>query len=191
MPTPRSVVLPLVSCLALAVTASPADAAAMTPASKPTMTGPSMSGSTMSGPTMGGSTMQMTSRQPEHDADALAALMTHNPTAAARDLRSALASHYEPAASKTYARRALTLLGEKKGTQASVPTTDGAAVEHLTWALSALNADQPATASGHLMEAAELPPAAAAAKAALTALAALDNAKAIRTVRGALKSLGA
>jgi hypothetical protein len=133
--------------------------------------------------------MQMGSRQPENDAAAAAALQAHSITAAKHDLRAAIASRYEPRAAKRYARDALMLVGQRKDVQAEKPAMRGAAVEHLSWALAALKAHDPTTATGHLMEAAALPPSSRAAKAAIAAIKANHIARAVTLVTSALRAL--
>jgi hypothetical protein len=135
--------------------------------------------------------MQMSSMQPENDAAALAALRAHDTKAATRDLRAALGSRNESVAAKRYARQALLLVGQHKTLPAEMPGMQGAAVEHLTYALAALNARDPKTATGHLMEASMLAPAFRAAAAALAAIKAHNIARAASVVRGALHGLGA
>lgn len=140
-------------------------------------------------PMAGGQGMKMSSRQPEHDATALAGLQAH-PAAATRELRAALASRYEPPAAKRDARKALALIAQHKA-QAVLATTQGAAVEHFSYALQALNAHSPQTAAGHLMEASNLPAFSRAATQSLAAIKAHDTARAVSIVSQTLHRLGA
>ncbi len=137
--------------------------------------------------------MQMSSSQPEHDATALAALaaLQAHPATATRELRAALASRFEPQAAKRDAREALMLIGQHKGAPAALPATQGAAVEHLSYALAALTAHDPKTAAGHLMEASSLPAFSRPANDALSVINAHDIPRAVGIISDSLHRLGA
>jgi hypothetical protein len=135
--------------------------------------------------------MPMGSMQNENDAGALAALQAHNTTAATHDLRMALSSTSEAVAAKRYARQALAMVAQRTGPQAEISAMDGAAVEHLTNALTALHARDPKMAAAHLMEASALPVASRTAASALAAIKARDIARAVSVVSKALRGLGA
>lgn len=127
---------------------------------------------------------------PEHVAAGLAALKAHHADTARRELRAALSASGEPAGARAHARAALAALAADKLPQAQTHAADGAAVEHLTYALGALRAHHPAEAAGHLQEAAELRHVRSAARRALADIAAHHTAAAIRAVRAGLKRAG-
>lgn len=185
MSTPRLVTVPFLIAAVISVSACGSSTNTTAAASSDTPT----HGMPITVPDAGG--MKMSSKQPENDAAAVAALQAHNTTAATHDLRTALGSRHEPAAAQRYARRALGMLAGGKAAAAEVPAIRGAAVEHLTYALAALKAREAVTAAGHLMEAAMLPPAARSAAAALAAIRAHNLARAVTVVSQALRGLGA
>ncbi len=184
MSTPRIAAGPFLILAALAVCACGSSATTSAAASSAT----TAHGTPIT--SAGTGAMKMRDRQPENDAGAVAALEAHDTTAATAYLRAALATMYEPAAAKSYARQALGMLGRGRSAAAQVPAKRGAAVEHLSWALAALKAHDPKTASGHLMEAAMLPPASRAATAALAAIKAHHLSRAVSLVSAALRGLG-
>lgn len=129
-------------------------------------------------------------RSPEHVAAGLAALEAHDVGTARKQLRAALSASGEPAGARAHARDALAALAVGKLGQAQAHAANGAAVEHLTYALGALRTHHPAEAAGHLHEATDLPQARSAALRALADIAAHHTAAAIRAVRAGLKLLG-
>jgi hypothetical protein len=132
------------------------------------------------------SAMEMDSGSPEHVADALAALQAHKNASAKMHLKEAIATKAEPKAARDHAKEALSALNKGNRAMAIDHATNGAAVEHLTYALSALQAKKIATAKKHLMEARGLGPYATAAKRALAQIKAGKYTTAIATVRNTL-----
>ena len=119
--------------------------------------------------------MSMSLGSPEHVAAAYAALKAGHLSAAKADLHEAIATPAEPATARGHAQEALAALAQRKLATARMHAQNGAAVEHFTYALTALNqgterAD--ALAHGHLVEASGLPRYAKYADSALLALAA-------------------
>jgi hypothetical protein len=132
------------------------------------------------------SAMDMGMGSPEHVASALAQLKAHHNAKAKHFLKLAISTKAEPKAARDHAKEALTALNGGKRTMAIDHATNGAAVEHLTYALSALQAKKIAEGRMHLMEAKDLAPYAADAGRALAALKAGHRAQAISIVREAL-----
>jgi len=182
MVAPRFVALPFVMLVVVSVSACGSNSATTGTAAHSTAV------QTM--PMAGGHAMQMSSSQPEHEATALAALQAH-PATATRELRAALASRFEPQAAKRDAREALMLIGQHKGAPAALSATQGAAVEHLSYALAALTAHDPKTAAGHLMEASSLPAFSRPANDALAVINAHDIPRAVGIISDSLHRLGA
>jgi hypothetical protein len=81
----------------------------------------------------------MSSGPPEYVAEALAALQHGKAASAKKDLQMALASRREPKDARGHAREALDALDKGDTKTAKKHATNGAAVEHLTYALRALN----------------------------------------------------
>ena len=135
--------------------------------------------------------MEMDMGSPEHVADALAALQAHKNAAAKKHLREAIATKEEPKCARDHAKEALDAINAGKRAMAIDHATNGAACEHLTFALSALQAKKTATARHHLTEASDLKPYAADAKRALAALKAGKRAQAIAITRNALAKAAA
>ena len=130
--------------------------------------------------------MDMGSGSPEHVADAVAALRAHHNAEARTHLKTAIKTMGEPKAARDHAKEALAQLNAGHAGKALEHAVNGAAVEHLTYALSALQAGKNKVARGHLTETEGLLPYAAAAKRALAALNAGKHAKAISITRSAL-----
>src|SRR3954453_20241212 len=107
--------------------------------------------------------MEMDSGSPEHVADALAALRAHKNAAAKMHLKEAIATKAEPKAARDHAKEALAALKRANRAEAIEHATNGPAVEHLTYALAALQEKKIAVAKEHLAEARELEPYASAA----------------------------
>lgn len=115
--------------------------------------------------------MPMNTRSPEHVADAFAALKAGRLSAAKDDLTKAIATSAEPKMARMHAQEALATLAQHKIATARMHAENGAAVEHFTYALRALDqATQRAIARARLREALSLP---MYKKFALVALAAL------------------
>ena len=130
--------------------------------------------------------MSMSASEPEHVADALAALNKGQTHVAAGHLRDAISTMAEPAAARHHASEALAALRRGQRTSARHHAQEGAAVEHLTYALRALNAKQNSTAEGHLNEAKSIPEVASDARAALKALGKGNRTAAIAATRRGL-----
>ena len=123
---------------------------------------------------------------PEHVAAALTALEAGKHATARTQLKAAIATAAEPPKAREHARAALRALTVGKFKQARRHAANGAAVEHLTYALGALRAGHTATAMGHLEEAAMLPRVAAKARLALTDIAAHKVTAAIKAIQAGL-----
>lgn len=134
----------------------------------------------------GATAMEMGSGSPEHVADALAALQQHHTAKAKMHLKEAIATRGEPKCARDHAQEALDALKAGKRGVAIDHATNGAACEHLTYALAALQEQHAAEAREHLLETRELAAYARDAKRALAALKAGKRATAIRIVRNAL-----
>src|SRR3954452_3114249 len=132
--------------------------------------------------------MDMDSGSPEHVADAVAALRAHHNAQAREHLKTAIATMAEPKAAREHAKEALAELKLGHRDMALEHAVNGAAVEHLTYALAALQGGKTRTAREHLTEAGGLQPYAAAAKRAIAALNAGKRAKAIRITRDTLNA---
>lgn len=121
----------------------------------------------------GAEAMSMTTSSPEHVADAYAALEAGHVKAAKADLKKAIATSAEPKVARGHAQEALDAVNHHKLATARMHAQNGAAVEHFTYALSALNQGTQsagAIARGHLQEAAALPMYKKYANAALAAI---------------------
>lgn len=126
---------------------------------------------------------------PENVAAAYAALKAGHLSAARADLNKAIATPAEPAMARGHAQEALAALTQHKLATARMHAQNGAAVEHFTYALSALNQGTKsahAIARGHLEEASGLPMYRRYADAALAALAARKFASAKAKTRQGL-----
>ncbi len=132
--------------------------------------------------------MHMGAAMPEHASAALAALGRHATAVALRELRAAASSTAEPAATRGHAREASAAISKGDLAMARLHAANGAAVEHLTYALRALIAGSVTEARGHLGEAAALPKVASQARAALGALRRGNRIQAQRDIRNALKT---
>ncbi len=118
--------------------------------------------------------MPMSVSSPEHVADAFAALKAGHLKAATADLNKAIVTSAEPQMARMHAKEALASLKQHKIAAARMHSENGAAVEHFTYALRALNqgmASATAMARPHLKEALALPMYKKYAQAALVALA--------------------
>jgi hypothetical protein len=135
--------------------------------------------------------MDMEMGSPEHVEEALAALKAHKNAAAKKHLKEAIATKAEPKCARDHATEALEALNAGKRAMAIDHATNGAACEHLTFALGALQAKKDAEARHHLGEARELSAYANYAKRALAALKAGKRADAIRITRTALAKAAA
>jgi hypothetical protein len=129
----------------------------------------------------------MGASQPEHVAAAYAAINKFRLSAAAKDLRAAIKDSSEPAKARAHAREAYDALGANHVHVAAGHAEHGAAVEHLTYALAALNAGEDATAKDHLGEAKQLDIVSSQAKRALADIGAHKDAAAVRAVKAGLK----
>jgi hypothetical protein len=135
--------------------------------------------------------MEMEMGSPEHVEEALAALKAHKNAAAKKHLKEAIATKAEPKCARDHAKEALEALNAGKRSMAIDHATNGAACEHLTLALSALQAGKTAEGRHHLMEAAELKPYKRLAEKALIELKAGHRATAIALTRKALAQAAA
>ncbi len=124
---------------------------------------------------------------PEHVAEALAALGRGETDTARKELQRAVASNTEPKSARGHAREALNALTVGDPAMARVHAENGAAVEHLTYALRALGARKPIAARGHLREALGIARVHAEAKAAIAALKNGDRAQARHHILAGLK----
>jgi cobalamin biosynthesis protein CobD/CbiB len=110
------------------------------------------------------------SNQPEHVADALAAIKKGKTRTARNALQQAIADRYEPKAARTDAADALQALNDKHSKSARRHAEFGAGVEHFTYALRSLDKGKTATSRGHLAEAVQISRFQKYAQAALDAL---------------------
>lgn len=134
--------------------------------------------------------MDMAMGSPEHVAAALTALKAGHDLKARHALHAAVTTDAEPAAARHHASAALKALGDGHRAAAIADATKGAAVEHLTYALSAVEAKHDKVAADHLMEATELAPVASDARTAQHALKTGHRATAIRYIRMGLEKVG-
>lgn len=132
--------------------------------------------------------MPMGSSTPEHVAEALAALKKGQISQARVDLRRAIHSKDEPMDAGMHAKEAVAALNTGDRAMALMHAANGAAVEHLTYALDALRAGHFAMARGHLGEALSLPRVRKYAKAAISAVDRGDRSGARREIRVGLKA---
>jgi len=132
--------------------------------------------------------MDMDAGTPEHVADAVAALRAHHNAQARKHLKTAIATMAEPKAAREHAQEALDELTAGHRGKALEHAINGAAVEHLTYALAALQEGKTKVGRHHLTETEDLQPYAAAAKRAIAALNAGNRAKAIRITRNTLNA---
>jgi hypothetical protein len=118
----------------------------------------------------------MSGQTPEHVSDAYKALTAGKPSAvAAADLHAAIGDQAEPAKARADASGALAALTQGGRALATDPAMHGAAVEHFTYALRALNAGDltgTGSASDHLTDALALPEFHQYAQTALSAISA-------------------
>ena len=139
----------------------------------------------------GAAAMEMGMGSPEHVADALAALQAHKNASAKMHLKEAIATKAEPKCARDHAQEALDAVNGGKRAMAIDHATNGAACEHLTYAVSALQAGKVKIARGHLMEASDLAPYRKLATRALSELKAGHRATAIALTRKALANAAA
>ncbi len=135
--------------------------------------------------------MPMNGSTPEHVAAALAAFKHHHPEMASVDLRMAMAMKAEPTAARGHAREALYALKGHDVAVAEMHAANGAAVEHLTYALRALHAGHltgSMSAADHLGEAVALPRVRKDAKAAIRAIKRRDIKAARQHILAGLKT---
>jgi len=132
--------------------------------------------------------MPMGSSTPEHVAEALAALRSGRISQARADVRRAIHSPEEPMDARMHAKEVVTSLNMGDRAMALTHAANGAAVEHLTYALAALQARHPLTARGHLIEALALRRVHKYAKAAISAVDRGDRRGARREIRAGLKA---
>ena len=133
-------------------------------------------------------TMPMASSTPEHVSEALAALEKNRVPQARAALRRAIHTNTEPMDARMHARESLAALKMGDRAMARMHAAKGAAVEHLTYALQALQAGHTDMARDHLTEALALPKVHKYARSAIAAIKHGDHAGARRDISAGLKA---
>jgi hypothetical protein len=133
-------------------------------------------------------TMPRASSTPEHVSEALVALEKNRLPEARAALRRAIHTNAEPTDARMHARESLSALTMGDRAMARMHAANGAAVEHLTYALQALQAGQTDMARGHLTEALALPKVHKYARSAIAAIKHGDRAGARRDISAGLKA---
>jgi hypothetical protein len=134
---------------------------------------------------------KMAPSTPEHVAEALADLQQGKTARARTALRQAIGDHREPADARDHAREALDQLKKGHVREAKIHATNGAAVEHLTYALRALNAGRltgSESATNHLIEAKAIAKVRRYATAAIKAIRNHSIADARRDIKAGLRA---
>ncbi len=165
-----SALIAVLGALSALVGPSPARALTTAPFARPSMQMP-----------MGAST-------PEHVAEALADLREGHVAAARVDLRRAIRAQTEPMQARMHAKEALKALGSSDRAMAQMHAANGAAVEHLTYAMDALSMGHPDMALSHLREARSLPRVHKYAKAAIAAIRRHESTAARQQIKAGLRA---